>query len=120
MHPAPSVIELREGIGDERLREKEEKEGLGEDDNVVHLVHDAIGHVDTLQQNDENGEDVAYTRQPFFYVTSEGGLVVYAVDRVCRIETTCRSYVCQLATEVQDLSWGAAGKSDGIAIVVNR
>ena len=81
MRPAPSVVELRYGVGDERLREQKEEERLCKDDDIVHLVHDAVGHVYALQEDDQDGEDVAYPRQPLLYVASEGRLVVYAVDR---------------------------------------
>lgn len=54
MRPAPSVVVLCNWIGNEGLVEKEEEKRLRKDDDIVHLVQDAIGNVYAMQQNNQD------------------------------------------------------------------
>lgn len=85
MRPAEAEVILGHRIGNQLMIEQEEVQRLSCDENIVHFVQRIVSDVDAVDEDEDDAQDVANACQPFCDVVAEGGLVVYAVDRVCWI-----------------------------------
>lgn len=94
MHPAPSIIKLRQGIAHQQLNKAEEINCLAEDDQVVNFVQDIVADVNRVQAQDDPAQDETDESQPLRHPLIVGVVLLCTVDAVGQCEAEgCSEFV---------------------------